>query len=359
MADFQPDHTSGSKRDRPGDRDFFQTREGMFFCVTGHLHPPDRYTAYLKYSPDPTGKWQTPTGGYRRELAYYHVKNVAKTIAELSARYPEYVATCPVRGIRFSMIPRDRVAHYYDPRQRLARILSDPRDPLESQVCALIREMTAASGVHPGAFGITGSILIGLHNLEWSDMDLLVYGHDNTRLLRQALVAGATEQITRPDAQQRRQWAERIAARFHISGEEALYFAGRRWNYGYFQGRYFSLHPVRSETEISEQYGEHIYRSAGRATIRAVVASTEAAAFLPAAYRVRQVQVVHGPTAAARICQVIANEGLFCDIVDAGQRIEAAGQIETVDGRIDRLVVGSAAHSGPEYIRRATAGSGA
>ena len=81
---------------KPKDREFLRTREGMFFCVTGYLHPPERYTAYLKYSPDPLGKWRDAETAYRRELPYYHVRNVAETIGYLEQHYPWHVHYCTV-----------------------------------------------------------------------------------------------------------------------------------------------------------------------------------------------------------------------------------------------------------------------
>jgi len=41
---------------KPKDRDFVETLEGLLFCVVGYLHPPDKYTAYLKYSPAAEGR---------------------------------------------------------------------------------------------------------------------------------------------------------------------------------------------------------------------------------------------------------------------------------------------------------------
>jgi len=46
---------SAAPRRRPKDRDFVETAEGFFFCLVGYLHPPDRYTAYLKYTPAESG----------------------------------------------------------------------------------------------------------------------------------------------------------------------------------------------------------------------------------------------------------------------------------------------------------------
>ena len=180
---------------KPKDRDFIETEEGMFFCVTGYLHPPDRYTAYLKYSPAPMGKWKSGEIYYRRDLEYYHVGKVADTIAHLERNYPHYVHYCPVRGIKFSMIPQDYVRKYHLPERRLKEILESPRDPLEEEVCAFVSEIIACTGIKEEDLGITGSILLGIHNPEFSDIDLLVYGLENALKVRTALKEGRSTKI--------------------------------------------------------------------------------------------------------------------------------------------------------------------
>ncbi len=340
------------KCNRPGDRDFFRTREGMFFCVAGHLHSPERYTAYLKYSPDSRGKWQNGAVAYRRELPYYHVRNVAHTLEYLQANFPDYVADCPVRGIRFSLIPRSSVVAYYDPQSRLASIMKNPGDALEQEAAELVGHLSELASIRRDAFGLTGSILIGMHNLEWSDIDLLVYGRDNARLLKQAIIRNqGVAPIGQPDYEQRLKWSRRVAERFPLSVDEAWAISGGRWNYGYFGKRYFSIHPVRSDAEVSEQYGDHIYRSVGEATIRAMVVRKDDAIFLPATYGVDNVEVLFGQADATQIAEIVSHEGLFCDIADEGCRIEAAGQVETIDGKPGRLIVGAASQCRREYIR--------
>ena len=340
-----------NKIHHPGDRDFFQTREGMFFCVTGDLHPPGRITAYLKYSPATEGKWHSGEHAYRRELDYYHVRNVSKTLDFLSQKHPDYVTDCPVRGIRFSLIPKDCVDRYFDPRHGLAVILAGPRDPLEQEVCDLVNELTDAAHIPSGSFGLTGSILIGLHNQKWSDIDLLVYGKKSSTAIRSFLNRDNSPEIQKADTQQREQWAKRVSERFHLSLDTARHFSLRRWNYGFFQNRYFSIHPVKTASEISEQYGDHIYRCAGTAKIRAVISRTDESFFLPATYGVQQVQRLDGSLEGEKIKEIVTHEGLFCDIVDAGQYVEASGKVETVDGNPYRLVIGSAGQDGMEYLK--------
>jgi predicted nucleotidyltransferase len=344
--------TNGVGR-KPKDRDFLRTREGMFFCVTGYLHPPDRYTAYLKYSPTSAGKWVDGETAYRRELSYYHVRNVAKTIGYLEQQYPEYVYDCPVRGFKFSMVPRDHVARYYVPEERLQEILRGPGDSLEEEVRGLALDLTASAGIDATALGVTGSILIGVHNPEFSDMDLTVYGLDSAKKVRQALRNDRVRHVRPLGESFIARWARGIAGRFPLTVEEARYLAGRRWNYGTYDGRYFSIHAIRSNNEIGERYGDHIYTGHGGALLRAVVVDASEALFMPAIYRVEGVQLLEGNPRASKVEEIVSYEGLYRNAAEAGNVVEARGKLESVDGEARRLVIGTMEMGGEGYVKLA------
>jgi predicted nucleotidyltransferase len=338
-------------RRKPKDRDFIETKEGMFFCVTGYLHPPEKYTAYLKYSPAPVGKWKGGDICYRRELEYYHVSKVADTIAYLEQNYPHYVHYCSVRDIKFSMIPQEYVKKYYLPEQRLPEILETPRDPLEEEVCAFVSEIIACTGIKEKDLGITGSILLGMHNPDFSDIDLLVYGLENARKVRAALKEERSARIRPVMGETLEEWFASIVKHFPLTHEEVRYLGGRRWNYGFFGDRYFSIHPTRTDDEIRESYGDRIYREKGIARIRAIVSDVGEALFMPALYRIEEVEVIEGEAEAQQVREVLSYEGLYRDVVDSGVEIEARGKLESVNERYYRLVIGTTALRGEGYVK--------
>ena len=344
-----PDMNEQSDR-KPKDRDFLRTQEGMFFCVTGYLHPPDRYTAYLKYTPVEEGKWKDGTSAYRRELPYYHVSRVGDTIDYLAERYPRYVNWCPVRGFRFSLVPLEGVSRYYRPEERLSAIWRGPDDRLEEQVYGLVNELVDHADLSRDAFGVTGSILIGIHNPAFSDIDLTVYGQENAQAVRNVLRQQTTPDIEHLGSETLARWTRRVAERFPLSREDADYLAGRRWNYGRYQGRYFSIHPTRTDAEIEETYGDHVYRALGAARIRAVISDASEALFMPAIYEVESVEVLEGDPRASQVRRIVSYEGLYRDVAGAGRLVEARGKLETVDGAPERLVIGAMGLGGRGYI---------
>lgn len=339
---------------KPKDRDFIRTTEGMLFCVTGYLHPPDKYTAYLKYSPAPVGKWRGGEVFYRREMSYYHVRKVSAIVEFLEQHYPHYVHYCPVRGIRFSMIPHQYVKEYYRPEDRLAGILAHPRDALEEELCDMVAEIAAHAGIGTEYLGITGSILLGIHDPRFSDIDLIVYGLENSRRLKAMIQEGRSERFRPVGEEERRAWSQNIAERFPLTYGQARYLADRRWRYGYFGRRYFSLHPTRRDEEIREGYGDHVYRDRGVVRIAATVVEASESMFLPAIYRLGDVtileQEVEGPVGDIEIGEIVSYEGLYCEAADAGDEIEARGKLESVDERAFRLVVGTTRLQGGGYL---------
>lgn len=323
----------------PKDRDFVETREGLFFCLVGYLHPPDRYTAYLKYTPAEAGRWARGSKYYRRELEYYHVRNVAKTLDFLELHYPQYVGFDPVQRLSFSFVPRDAVATYYRPEERLQEILNGPADPLEKDVEALVSLLVPAGGFHPSDLGITGSILLKIHDPSFSDIDIIVYGRDATAKVRGALTSlkGGPVQPVSPERLAR--WRTDTAERFSLTSDDVAHLERRRWNYIQFRDRYISIHPTRRDDEILECYGRHQYTPIGIATIEATVADASDSIFLPASYALADVAIHEGRH--WDIAELVSFEGLYCEAAGPGDRIAARGVVEQVDHGSCRLVVGT------------------
>lgn len=321
---------------KPKDRDFLETVEGMFFCVTGYLHPPEKITAYLKYSPVTEGKWKKNNTSFRRELPFYHVFSVSKTIQYLKEKYPQYVQFCPVRSIEMSLVPMKYITQYYEPETRMHELFFSPQDELEEKVKTFAQDIMDKTRIPLSCLGITGSILTGLHNPSFSDIDLIVYGRENSITIKERLPA--LEDVGTLTGERQKEWVKHKMNIFNMSKKQAEKFSTRKWNYGFYKNTYFSVHPTRADTEITERYGDVHYTGRGAATIQAEVIDSSESMFLPATYKIELHKTIEGEP--VPIDEIVSYEGVYCDVFKEGEKIEARGRLEQVNDRY-QLVLGT------------------
>ena len=324
---------------KPRDRDFIQTVDDHLFCVVGYLHPPDGYTAYLKYVPSPDGKWGKDGQRYSRTLPFYHVGQVENTYRYLKEGYPQYLFECPVRNIALSWVPKSHVKQYYYPMEKLGEIgVRGANDPLEQKLIDLTVLLEKKTGIN-NSLGVTGSILTGTHNPSFSDIDLTVYGYDASMRLIAALRELKEEaNIVKPvTPEEKERWVRNRAERFPISVDDLRNVAEKRWNYGYFEGTYFSVHPIRTDEEITEDYGDNTYHRKKTVEGTAVVSDNSDSIYLPAVYGVE----VEGSDV---ISEVVSFEGLYGSLFEVGDKIQFKGVLEEIRGKTlrHRVLVGGA-----------------
>jgi predicted nucleotidyltransferase len=192
-------------------------------------------------------------------------------------------------------------------------------------------------------------VLLGLHNPAFSDIDLLVYGAAATRRVKAAVEGLMGTGLQPLEAERRARWRADTEERFALAPADVAALEARRWNYVLLDGRYVSIHPTRSDAEITEAYGEQRYHAVGPATIEATVIDAAEGVFLPAVYRVAGARVLEGPS--HPVGDIHSFEGLFCDVADPGDRILATGRLEIRNDGPARLVVGTAAVDGGGAIR--------
>jgi predicted nucleotidyltransferase len=336
--------------EKPKDRDFVETKEGLLFCVVGYLHPQDKVTAYLKYIPDRKGKWKKGTTRYSRVIPFYHVSQVENTYKFLNEKYPEYLYNCPIRNIMVSSVPMDNIEKYYKPRDRLAEIIKDPQDKLEYKLRDLTTILTGLTGLKTIDLGVTGSILTRSHSPEFSDIDLTVYGlKASTTLKKTLLETRRHDGVIQPfNSAKQKVWSIKRNGRFPLDFSELMEFAERRWNYGEHMGTYFSIHPIRTNLEITEKYGDNKYFSLAEVKGKATISDVTESIYLPAIYRLDNVEI----DTKFEVNEVASYEGLYADMFYEGEIIEFRGNLERVEGKNsrNRVVIGGAG-SNSSYLK--------
>ena len=330
---------------KPKDRDFIQTVDDHLFCVVGYLHPHDGYTAYLKYVPSPDGKWGKDGKRYSRTLPFYHVSQVENMYRYIKEKYPQYLYDCPVRNITISWVPKSQVKQYYSVREKLKEIKArGANDSLERKLLDLSTVLEKRAGIKD-SLGVTGSILTGTHNPSFSDIDLTVHGKETSRTLIGALNELKEEaKLVKPVSPQEKEvWVKNRAERFPLSIQDMRKIAEKRWNYGYFDGTYFSVHPIRNDEEITEDYGDNTYNQKTVMEGTATISDNKDSIYLPAIYGVED---------SNEVSEVVSFEGLYGSLFEEGDKIQFKGILEEIRGKAPRhrVIVGGAG-SPDSYIK--------
>jgi len=339
------------------DRDFVATPEGLLFCVVGNVHPKERVISYLKYVPSPAGRWGRKER-YDRSMTAYTMPMLLRNIDNLEREYPAYVFHSDVFGVKMSAVPKVNVAVHFRPEEKLQELLrAEHPDSLQWSAVELVLLLSELSDVPPDFFGVTGSILLGIHREEFSDVDLTVYGYSQSLKVKESLVSAFSADgasIARLPAQKMEEWAEEKSRDYPISLQAARSLYNRKWNYGMFRDRIFSVHPVRVESEVGEEYGDRRFLSDGMVTVEATVVETPESLFLPCTYQLENSRVIEGK-AIAEPKELTSYEGFYGGFLSTGEAIRASGKLERVvdrrgGGEYHRILVGSPEAGGRDYI---------
>lgn len=334
------------------DRDFLETEEGWFFCVVGDLHPSDRVVAYLKYVQG-KGPWRRGSRSYSRFISTYSMEELGRNVAELRRQQPGYTYFDPYFGTEMSCVPRNRVLRHFKPRERLDQLCGEKkRSRLIDKLFSLVDLLSGESGVKRDSFGVTGSILIGIHQ-EFSDLDVVVYGGGNfysiERCVQKLRAEGALGGLP---ARSRREWMEHRLRGLPMEERDLNRLLERTWTRGSIDGTTFSLHAVRLEHELTERYGDWRYSSLGLRTLRVSVVDASDGCYTPAVYRLEDAVTREG----LMVSELASYDGVFASVFQAGDRLEVQGKLEvgaSTHGKPDRyrLALGTFEGAGKEFAR--------
>jgi len=342
------------------DRDYFMDEEGMFFCVIGNVHPPERVISYLKYVPEKITertKWKKGEIGYDRILPYYSTVGVLSTQDYLRKRRPEYLYRDPFMNILITAVPVDSIKQHFLPEKRVGQILSQKtRDPLEEEVAELVTIFGGECGISTNCFGLTGSLLIGIHNPSFSDIDLIIYGRENSQNLLRELprLFDSYDELEPFGGDLLKRRIEDISRIYFLEREIAAKLCMKKKDRGLFKGRQFSIHPVKTEEEVEERYGLYRYEPLGIVTITAVIEDCRDSMFMPSKYSIRDAKTIEGKPL-PKVKEIVSYEGLYSMIADEGDEIIARGKLESVKnlekGSVYyRLLIGSFEAKGKDFI---------
>ena len=339
------------------DRDFLRTRESFLFCVVGYAHPRGRVISYLKYVPSDDGRWGKKNERYTRTMPNYTIPSLLNNIKMLRKNYPEYVFHSRVYNIQMSAVPCNHIVERYYPEVKLHALFNSKKlDPLQETTIELVSLLACEANIPKEDFGITGSLLTDIHDPLFSDIDLTICGKTNAWKVKEILEKSVDETFLRKPSEKNR-ILERWQKNYPLSAGEAEKIYDRRWNYGCFNNRSFSIHALRKDLETVEKYGEKHFYPQGIIEGEAEITSVDDSLFLPCTYTIRglEVNLRNGPTA---VNEVVSYDGFYSGLFKRDEHVAVRGKLELVRDKGGdeylRILIGSPEARGTDYIKPVT-----
>ncbi len=307
------------------DGDTFVTKDGFILNTFGYEHPEDRVFAFLKYIPAQFKEmfqvemlertWKFGENTLFRAEKLYTAKNYKSFIETFRKNFPDYLYFCPFRNREIITTPLKLIEHVFVPRERLVWLENlKKRDTLQQMALDLIHLISEESTVSFSDLGVHGSIALNMHAPE-SDIDFVVYGSENFRLVESAIArlvnAGKLTYLASNRIEAARKFQGRYQNKIFMYNATMQFDDAKNIKYGAY--RYVALDPVQFKCTVCED---------------------SQTMFRPAFYKISGYKPLNSiselPPEKTPI-QVMSNIGCYRNIARKGSEIKVAGKLERVE----------------------------
>jgi uncharacterized protein len=322
--------------------DLIKTRSNVVFDVKGLVHPTDKIIAFPRFIPTPQGIRQS------KDVTYGKIYSLGDRFKYLQEKQPDLIIFDEVFGEIMCEVPINQIEIQYKPEEKLWDLrTTNDLTILESKAIQLAQTLKAEANIPWSSIGISGSIMAGL-TTDKSDIDPLVYGAENCRKAYSAL----QKLLQKADSGFKPYSKDELQELFdfrskdtQMSFEDFANVESRKAFQGKFMGTDYFIRFVKEWNEISEHYGDIIFKNSGYAKITAKIEDSADSLFTPCTYRLANVNVVEGPKLAP-IKEITSFRGRFCQQAAKGETIEAQGKVELVTNKKNgaeyyRLILGN------------------
>jgi len=288
------------------DHYYFKTVNGDIGVVTGNIHSDHYVVGYIKYRRTSNStQWCDQYYCYDRVVKHYRIN-------EVYSGSTEYVYI-PYYGSQVPVMPRSTIHEVFNPVERSLEIISKPRDELELQALNMIMDTLNGTNTLPG---ITGSILPGIHNVKYSDIDLVVYGLKNSVDVIEFI--SENKDLFKPfEGERLRNWCLNTSMNTGLEPFETCRFY-RVWRRGLYNGREYSL--IYNNGLHVNAYNTDLWLSVGDVELNIVFHECLDSLNYPAKGCIERSTYVRGCNPTGDIDHVLSFEALYTPLFYEGGR---------------------------------------
>jgi predicted nucleotidyltransferase len=343
------------------DRDVFHDKQGRVYVAMGHIQPRDRILSFLKYIPDSLGRWRMGDTRYRR-LFQSGADNMTKVIRHVP---PEFLRKDKHFRTTLVEVPKREVARYFMPEPRLQEIRDrGPQDVLETAALELSEVLNETLEIPLNRLGVAGSVLWKAHDPDQSDVNLNVYGLNESWKLSNGFFEVVREN-ERVDMKQLNEWALSMSRLFSMipaltPADTRLLFSRKKLLL--YNKRPIGVTPILLADEYPIFHESESYTPITSMPIRVTMDITDDkyGLFMPALYlgESEGIPLIEDEI----VTRIMLYAGTFKGLIKTGDKVEVSGVLQRVTSErrefdpFYQMMVGTAGYERKEYIKIIKAG---
>jgi predicted nucleotidyltransferase len=325
------------------DRDSPVTKEGLIFRVYGYNHPARSCICDLEYAPENIYSTTDPRSVRRSSSRRYYKFYVDGGLQFVSKNYPEYQLFSSPLQRKLVGLASEQIVELRKPEEKLSSLLKQGflhEDKLMDALQDVLDMVTNHSKLHTRDFGVFGSILHDFYHPDFSDLDFIVYGRGNLKVLRETMrdLYGARNSNLVNEFDDWRKWAENRHWFFkNMSLEEFCEFCRNKLIYCVYKpnnaGRDFKVEfePVKNWNEIDEKYDPNSrIRRVGWISAIAEIMDDSDSFFIPSEYAIELKKTIKGPESYP-VDRIVSFVEEFRGQAETGQEVIVKGNLEEVE----------------------------
>jgi len=323
------------------DRDAILTQEDLIFRVYGYSHPPKVYVCDVEYAPASVFRSKDPRAFRQKEKQIYYKFYTDQGLQFVLEKHPKYTVWYAPLQTRLVGVHSNQITETRRPDETLQKLLAtQPCDKLLQALQKLFNMILERVELSQTDFGVFGSLLHGFYHPQFSDLDLVLYGGEKLRRLRETLETLYKERSSQ--------------LRNEFETEEALREKVKRWRFVNYSPKEYGWHQQRKmvyalfkdekndrfiKTEFepvkewSEIHGEYDARTRilkkSWAKVVARITDDYEAPFMPSIYRVEINRILEG-VKADDIQRIISYVEEFRMQAERDEEVYVEGNLEQV-----------------------------
>lgn len=244
----------------------------------------------------------------------YTAGNYNSFLETFRKSFPQYVYFCPFRGKEVISAPLSSIREVFVPRECLRLIPNlEKKDRLQKMTLDFVNLLSEESSIAFEDFGVHGSVALNMHSDE-SDIDIVVYGSRNFRVLEQAISRLVETGV--------------LSYRFSNRLDAARRFKGQ------YENRVFMCNAIRKPEEVKVKYGMFRYSPIAPVKFTCTVKDDDEAMFRPATYRIEAYRPADSSSdlSVDKVPEfVVSMIGCYRNVARRGENIKVCGMLEHVE----------------------------